>query len=260
MVDEDSQAAPPGRELSIVIPAFNEAERLPRFLASVLAYVSASGRDLEVLVVDDGSTDGTAQVALACRTEHPGLRVLRCPENAGKGAAVRTGMVHARGARRLFVDADGATSIDELAGLERALDAGADVAIGSREGGDTRIVSSALRRFMGRAFNRALRSGAIVGLRDTQCGFKLFQGEALRLFPLLQENGFAFDVELLLLAQRRGLRIAEVSVNWTEVPGSKVRLLRDGARMLRAVRRIEGRFRRGEYDGIAPVATPCVEL
>jgi len=260
MVDQDSQATPPQPELSIVIPAYNEAERLPRFLASVLSYVEASGRDIEVLVVDDGSTDGTAGVALAHREGAPALRVLRSARNAGKGAAVRAGMMHARAARRLFVDADGATAIDELPELERALAAGADLAIGTREGGERQVVASLMRRFLGRAFNRAVRSRAIVGLRDTQCGFKLFQGEALRLFPLLQEDGFAFDVELLFLAQRRGLRIAELPVDWTAVPGSKVHLLRDGVRMLRAVRRIEGRFQRGEYEGIAPRPTPCIEL
>jgi dolichyl-phosphate beta-glucosyltransferase len=169
-------------------------------------------------------------------------------------------MARARGARRLFVDADGATAIDELSGLERALERGADIAIGTREGAGTKIVASALRTYLGRAFNRAVRSRAIVGLRDTQCGFKLFQGQALALFPLLREDGFAFDVELLLLAQRRGLRIAEVPVNWTEVPGSKVHLLRDGLRMLRAVRRIELRFQRGAYDEGAPIAPHCTEL
>ncbi|MEZ6014759.1 MAG: glycosyltransferase family 2 protein [Planctomycetota bacterium] len=250
----------PAPALSVVIPAYNEAARLPAFLDSVLAWARASGRAVEVLVVDDGSSDGTAEVARARAAAGDVLRVLRCPTNRGKGAAVRAGLTRARGARRLFVDADGATAIHELEALERALDAGADLAIGSREGGGTLIEASALRRFLGRWFNRAVRMGTVRGLRDTQCGFKLFNERALALVPLLREDGFAFDVELLLLAQTRGLSVAEVPVNWREVPGSKVHLARDGVRMLQAVRRIKARFVGGDYARAEVNEVPCDEL
>lgn len=236
-------------DLSVVIPAFNEEERLPAFLDSVLEWPAKQGRRFEVVVVDDGSRDRTAEVALARCADHPNLRVISLSRNCGKGAAVRTGMLAARGSFRLFADADGATAISELPRLEAAIDRGCEIAVASREGGDGTVVScSPLRRFLGRWFNRAVRMGAIRGIRDTQCGFKLFTaGATQRLFSLAREDGFAFDVELLYLARKLGIRVKEVPVNWTEIPGSKVRLLRDGMRMLRSVIRIRARYRTGQY-------------
>lgn len=231
-------------DLSIVIPAYNEAARLPAFLAHVQAWAQADGRDIEIIAVDDGSSDDTAQLA-----SQAGVRVIRLEQNSGKGAAVRKGMLEATGGLRLFADADGATQMTELAALERAVAGGAEIAIASREGKGTVVQASALRRFLGRWFNRAVRMGAVKGIRDTQCGFKLFATErAIGLFKAAQENGFAFDVELLYLAQRQGIKITEVPVNWTEIPGSKVRLARDGWRMLKAVRRIRKRWRAGGYQ------------
>jgi dolichyl-phosphate beta-glucosyltransferase len=256
MSDAAASATPPGSvELSVVIPAYNEAARLPAFLDSVLAYCREQCPGAEIIVVDDGSGDDTAKLA-----SRPGVRVLSHLRNAGKGAAVRTGMLAARGRLRLFADADGATSMDELAGLREAVERGADIAIASREGAGKRVEASALRRFLGRWFNRAVRMGSVKGIRDTQCGFKLFATPAAHaLFSIAQEDGFAFDVELLLIAQRRGLKIAEVPVNWTEMPGSKVSLLRDGMRMLKAVRRIKKRWKRGEYEGARARVTPSKE-
>jgi dolichyl-phosphate beta-glucosyltransferase len=235
--------------LSLVIPAFNEEARLPAFLDASLAWMCEQGRDFELIVVDDGSRDRTGALVLERCARFPQLRLVTLESNRGKGAAVRAGMMAARGERRLFADADGATTLLELSRLERALDQGADIAVGSREGGsDTRVVVSARRRVLGRWFNRAVRMGAIRGIRDTQCGFKLFTAKAAQsLFPLLRENGFAFDVESLYLAGKLGLSIAEVPVNWTEIPGSKVRLLRDGWRMLKSVLKIRWRWRRGVY-------------
>lgn len=230
-------------DLSVVIPAFNEAQRLPAFLDHVRQWAAADGRAIEIIVVDDGSSDNPAQLA-----EQGGARVIRLERNSGKGAAVRKGMLQARGRLRLFADADGATRMTELAALERAVAGGAEIAIGSREGRGTVVKASRLRRFLGRWFNRAVRLGSVRGIRDTQCGFKLFATDrAVALFGDTRENGFAFDVELLYLAQRRGITIAEVPVNWTEIPGSKVRLARDGWRMLKAVRRIRRRWHKGEY-------------
>lgn len=247
------------RDLSIVIPAFNEQERLPRFLDSVLAGLGS--RNTEVIVVDDGSTDQTRGLVLQrCKT-WPNLRLIALQKNCGKGAAVRTGMLAAQGRLRLFADADGATEIAELTRLEAALQGGVQVAIGSREGQGTVVTASKLRRFLGRWFNRAVRLGAIRGLRDTQCGFKLFTAEATQtLFSLCREDGFAFDVEALYLATKLGIKIAEVPVNWTEIPGSKVKLFRDGMRMLRSVLRIRLRWRTGRYLGLAAKNSPASEL
>lgn len=253
MTDGSESATPSGSvELSVVIPAFNEAARLPVFLDSVLAYCREHCPASEIIVVDDGSSDDTARLAA-----RPGVRVISHLRNAGKGAAVRTGMLAARGRLRLFADADGATAMGELASLREAVEQGADIAIASREGAGKRVEASALRRFLGRWFNRAVRMGSVKGIRDTQCGFKLFATPAAQaLFCVAQEDGFAFDVELLLVAQRRGLKIAEVPVNWTEMPGSKVSLLRDGMRMLKAVRRIKKRWKRGEYERAQARVTP----
>lgn len=246
-------------ELSVIIPAFNEEARLPRFLDAVLTFLAA--RNAEVIVVDDGSRDGTQRVVLERCAQHPNLRLIALERNCGKGAAVRTGMLAARGNLRLFADADGATAISELARLEAALGNGVQVAIGSREGTGTIVTASRLRRFLGRWFNRAVRMGAISGIRDTQCGFKLFTAEATKkLFGLAREDGFAFDVEVLYLARKLGIGIAEVPVNWTEIAGSKVRLWRDGMRMLKSVLRIRARWRTGRYDGRQAKETPAREI
>ncbi|MCC6574450.1 MAG: glycosyltransferase family 2 protein [Planctomycetes bacterium] len=236
-------------DLSLVIPAFNEEMRLPAFLDASIAYLTKSGRSFEIIVVDDGSRDGTQAVVQQRASLVKEVRLLALDRNSGKGAAVRAGMLAATGDLRLFADADGATTMDELARLEAALAAGADVAIGSREGKGTIVRASAIRRFLGRWFNRAVRLGALRGIRDTQCGFKLFKGGvAAKLFGMARESGFAFDVEILYLARKLGHKVAEVPVNWTEIPGSKVRLLRDGFRMLVQVQRIRRRWRSGEYS------------
>jgi dolichyl-phosphate beta-glucosyltransferase len=233
-----------------VIPAFNEEQRLPLFLAGALQWLAASDMGREVIVVDDGSNDATASVA-----EKQGVRVIRHDRNRGKGAAVRTGMLAARGRLRLFVDADGATTMDEFPALLAAIRDGAQVAVGSREGGGKVVKVSGLRKFLGRWFNRAVRVGAVSGIKDTQCGFKLFTDAAAEtLFSLSREDGYAFDVEVLFLAQKLGMKIAEVPVNWTEIPGSKVRVWRDGVHMLRAVQRIKRRWRAGEYINSAETA------
>lgn len=242
--------------ISIVIPAYNEAARLPRFLDDALAWLNSSGMDYEVIVVDDGSSDATAELARA-RAANARVRVIRHARNAGKGAAVRTGMLAARMEWRMFVDADGATTMDELPALAAAVRGGAQIAIASREGGGKVVKVSGLRKFLGRWFNRVVRAGSVRDIRDTQCGFKLFAGPvAWGLFSLSQEDGYAFDVETLYLAQKLGVKIAEVPVNWTEIPGSKVSVWRDGMKMLRAVRRVKRRWRQGGYTAPALRQTP----
>lgn len=222
----------------MVIPAYNEAVRLPGYLKDVQAYFEGRDESYEVIVVDDGSRDGTAERVGEVAAGRPGVIVHALDRNRGKGHAVRAGMIRAAGALRLMADADGATPIAELSRLEAAIAAGADLAVGSRvlpADGVSRHVRTH-RLLSGHVFNFLVRRLGVVGVVDTQCGFKLFRGEvAAALFPRLGTDGFGFDVELLLLAQRRGYRVAEVPVNWADQPGSKVGVLRDGPRMLREV-------------------------
>jgi dolichyl-phosphate beta-glucosyltransferase len=220
---------------SIVIPAYNEAARLPRFLDEVVTYLEGRGDAWEVVVADDGSTDGTPGLVERARREHPGVRLVRLAENEGKGAAVRAGMLAASGHYRLFADADGATPIAELKRLEVALGTGADIVIASRVLVDpaTAVITRAHRVLVGRIFNWLVARLGLRGVADSQCGFKLFRAEAAtRLFAELGTRGFGFDVELLLRAQRAGYRIVEVPVNWTDQAGSKVGVLTDGPRMI----------------------------
>lgn len=214
--------------LSVVIPAYNEESRLPYTLENLRAYLF--GREYEVVVVDDGSSDHTAKVAKRC-----GCRVVRYLRNMGKGAAVKTGVLAARGSLILVTDADLAAPITQLPRLERALENGADVAIGSREVPGAKVKrASSKRKLAGKAFNLLVRSIADLPYRDTQCGFKLFRGEAARvLFSLAKCSGYCFDVEVLLLAREMGFEVEEVGVEWHDRPGSKVRLLRDGWKMFR---------------------------
>jgi glycosyltransferase involved in cell wall biosynthesis len=220
-------------DLSLVIPAYDEEERIGGTLAACSAYLDERGLSYEILVVDDGSRDRTCQVAL--ESGHPAVRLITLPQNRGKGAAVRTGVLASTGARVLFSDADLSTPIEELTKLEAELDRGAAVAIGSRgvSGADVRVHQSAPREMMGRTFNLIVRALVMGGIRDTQCGFKLFRGDVARaLFAASTIDGFAFDVDILLRARRAGHRIAEVPVVWRHVEQSKVSPARDASRML----------------------------
>jgi dolichyl-phosphate beta-glucosyltransferase len=209
-------------QLSVVIPAFNEADRLPPTLERVFTYLRGRDASFEVIVVDDGSRDETVARARAA-----GATVLPNEVNRGKGYSVRRGMLAARGARRLMTDADLSTPIEDLGRLMAALDGGFDVAIGSRALPDSNVEVHQpwYRENMGRVFNGLVRLLAVPGLKDTQCGFKLFTAEAAQAaFSRALLDGFSFDVEALYLARRHGFRIAEVPVTWRNDAASRVGL------------------------------------
>ncbi len=230
---------------SVVIPAFNEAQRLPPFLEKVVAYFEGRDEPYEVIVADDGSTDGTPEIVEAGRLG--AVRVLRLQPNGGKGAAVRAGMLAATGVYRLFADADGATPIEELKRLEPMLVAGADVVIGSRVLVDpgVSVTTRPHRVAAGRVFNWLVARVGLRGVADSQCGFKAFTAPAAgRLFGALSTRGFGFDVELLLRAKAAGCRIVEVPVNWADQAGSKVSVLRHGPGMLWQIMMARRRIRR----------------
>ena len=228
--------------LSVVIPAFNEAHRLPSTLAEIIRYLQEHPRWLpaEIIVVDDGSSDETSGVVSAAQAaEDITLHCLLHDRNIGKGAAVRTGFGASRGETVLFCDADQATPIEELCVLDKHLTDG--VAIGSRAIDRSRIERSQprYRDLMGRVFNLTVQIFAIRGIRDTQCGFKLFDGDLGRSIAAVQRiDGFAFDVELLLLARTRGREIREVPVRWRHVDESRVRLVAHSADMFADLLRI----------------------
>lgn len=224
--------------LSIVVPMFNEAERLERGVGAILAHLAARHAGAEILLVDDGSVDATARLAARMLARHPGLRgrMLRFEDNRGKGAAVRAGMRAASGEVRAFVDADNATPIEELERLLPLLRSPRSIVIGSRglDGSQLERRQPWAREGMGRCFNLLLRRVSGLPYRDTQCGFKLFGREAAeRCFARQTIEGFAFDVELLWIAGLEGLDVVEVPIRWRHVPQSRVRMLRDAMRMAR---------------------------
>ncbi len=246
------------RQLTVVIPAFNEQDRLGPYLAEMRDYLDAAySTDYEVLVVDDGSRDGTASLVEDTAQVWSSLRLLRHRVNQGKGAAVRTGVMASSGRRVLFADADGATPIAEEWKLRAALDRGASIASGSRylPGPGVTRERNWKRAFASGLFLRAVRAAVGVTVKDTQCGFKMFEGELGReLFSAGAETGYLFDLEVLALAARSGHEIAEVAVNWSEQPGSKVRLVRDSLKMLRDLWYLRGRLHTLPVPATLPAA------
>jgi dolichyl-phosphate beta-glucosyltransferase len=236
-------------ELSIVIPAYNEEDRLSRTLTRIREYFSAREashgsaaedrraiplEQIEILIVDDGSKDGTARIAAEWAREMPGLRLVSNLENRGKGYSVRHGMLEARGRLALFTDADLSSPIEEIEKLLAALDAGNDIAIGSRALDRSLIFGhqSRLREIAGMIFNGFVRIFTGLPFHDTQCGFKIFRREPSRIvFEQQCIERFGFDPEILFLAQRHGLCTAEVPVRWAHDEGTKVHVLRDSVMM-----------------------------
>jgi dolichyl-phosphate beta-glucosyltransferase len=237
-------------EYSIIIPAYNEGARLGRTLDHVLAYASDQRWDAEVIVVNDGSRDRTADLVREYAQRNPCLRLLENPGNRGKGYSVRNGMLNAKGEILLFSDADLSSPIEEAAKLLAALQAGADVAIGSRwlrpELQTQR--QSLLRQFYGRLFNLALRILLGLNFKDTQCGFKAFMRQAAqKIFPLQRIERWGFDPELLYLARKSRLKVVEVPVAWAHAEGTRISPLRDGMKMFGEVLRVRWYAITGKY-------------
>jgi glycosyltransferase involved in cell wall biosynthesis len=237
--------------LTIVIPAYQEAGRLPASLPRLLHHLH-DRPGVELLVVDDGSTDDTVVVARRLLADHPDARVLEHPHR-GKGAAVAAGMAAASGDRLVFMDADLATDLDALDPVVAALDH-ADVVLGSRRApGAVTAGFTPIGALAHRSFGLLARAVTRVPVRDFQCGFKAFRADAARsVFPLVAEPGYAFDVEVLLVAHRLGLRIEEVPVRWESVAGSHVHHLDDAVTMVRQLVGISRRHRGGAPGGGDP--------
>ena len=239
-------------DISVVIPAFNEAGRIAPTLRDLVDHLGNSGGRFEVIVVDDGSTDATVEVVRSVAAEALEISVVSFDANTGKGAAVRHGVLRSTGALVAFVDADGATPIAELDRLVDAVDGGAGVAVGSRVGTAAGVdrVTKLHRRVMGRVFHAVVAMLVPAPVRDTQCGFKLMtRPVADAIFERVQSDGFSFDVEVLARAAQAGVPIVELAVSWTDVPTSRVRLVRDSAAMFVDVVAIRRRVRRDPWTG-----------
>ncbi len=232
---------PPDIYLSVIIPAYNETRRLGATLEQVLAYFDAQPYSSEIIVVDDGSADETAELARTLLGERPHARVLVNEVNRGKGYSVRRGLMESVGERALFSDADLSTPIEHTADLLAALDGGADIAIGSRvlPGADIARHQPFLREMAGRMFSMVQRLLLGTKIADTQCGFKMFTREAVQIItPHQRLERWAFDAELIFIAQRLGLKVVEVPVRWVNSPDTRVRMFSDGMGMVRDLWRI----------------------
>ncbi len=232
--------------LTIIVPAYNEAGRIGATLEQMLAWLDVHAPTTRIIVIDDGSRDATTEVVRQRAATEPRLRVEKLPVNRGKGAAVRRGVELAQSDWVLFSDADLSTPIEELLKLCKAIDAGADIAIASRDRPDSNVTrhQPAYREAMGRTFNALVRAMALPGFSDTQCGFKLFSAEAARrCFGRMTIERFAFDVEVLYIARKLGYRIAEVGVRWINDERTTVSPVRDASKMLVDIARIRYRHR-----------------
>ncbi len=237
--------------VSIVVPAYNEEHRIERTIRAIADYMAGCYAGYQIIVSDDGSQDATGAIVAGLQREALPVRLVRAERNRGKGRAVQLGVAASTGDLVLVTDADLSTPIEEVERLRARIEAGADIAIGSRGLRASRLVvrQPLHRECMGRFFNLLVRLTLLPGVYDTQCGFKLFRGPvARRLFSHITVEGFAFDIEVLGLATRSAYQIAEVPVRWSHVNKSKVSLGRDGPRMFRDLIRVAYQLRTGRYD------------
>lgn len=235
--------------LSVVIPAFNEAERLPESLAAMKDYLDQKPLSSEVIIVDDGSTDGTDGIVKAWRRHWPTLRLVQ-GAHRGKGGAVRTGVSVARGKYVALADADFSMPVEDLDGLTGKVMDTCDIAIGSREAPGARRLSEPWYRYlMSRVFNKVVQTLLLPGIQDTQCGFKCLRRQvAVDLCQRQTIEGWGFDPELLYIARRRGYRVREAPISWRYMPGSRVNPLRDAFGMIRELMVVRANGLRGVYD------------
>ncbi len=234
--------------LSIILPAHNESTRLPKALHQLDAYLQQQAYRAEVIVVENGSSDGTAQVARAFAADHPYVRVFE--ETArGKGLAIKRGMLEARGEFRFFADVDFSMPVDQIGRFLPEGIAGYDIAIGSREApGSVRYHEPWYRHFMGRVNSWIVKLAALPEFEDTQCGFKLFRAEvADDLFGVSRMGGIGFDVEVLFIAKQRGYRVNEIGIDWYFDPDSRMRLIQDSLHILQEIIAIRRNWRAGLY-------------
>jgi dolichyl-phosphate beta-glucosyltransferase len=244
---------------SIVLPAYNEGERIAGTLDKIFAYGALHAGNTEVIVVNDGCSDGTAEIVRTYAMKHPELQLLENPGNRGKGYSVRHGMLEARGDVVLFSDADLSSPIAEADKLFAAIAEGADIAIGSRWlKSELQIQRQPLyRQLFGRIFNVVLRTILGLKFKDTQCGFKAFtRRSAQAIFPLQKIERWGFDPELLYLAKKLGLTIKEVPVAWSHREGTRINPWRDGIRMFGEVLKIRWNALSGKYPGVSAVSEP----
>jgi dolichyl-phosphate beta-glucosyltransferase len=246
VADHTRPGPAPAPTLSLVVPAFNEEARLHDTMPEMWRFLESRFARFELIVVDDGSIDGTARVVESFARDHPAVTLISYQPNRGKGHAVRQGVLRARGDLVLFSDADLSTPLDEFDSLLRPIQSGSDVAIASRAArGARRLIRQPwYRELAGRTFNLMVQCLAVPGILDTQCGFKLFpRSVAHDVCSRFEENGFGFDIEVLHIARRLGYRIAEVPVRWLHREGSKVHMRRDAPQMFIALLRIRRRHR-----------------
>ncbi|HXN77563.1 MAG TPA: dolichyl-phosphate beta-glucosyltransferase [Candidatus Dormibacteraeota bacterium] len=231
-------------QLSIVVPCYNEEQRLPRTIEQIERYLGGKGLSYELILVDDGSSDGTRKIMDAAAERNRSVRLEALPHNRGKGRALAEGVAAARGAEILVTDADLSTPIEELDKLRAELRKGVGVAIASRalRGSRVEVSQPIYRVLMGKAFNLLVQAVLLPGIWDTQCGFKLFRADvAHEVFAELTTDGFGYDPEVLYRAKKRGLKIAEVPVVWRNSAPTKVSPIKSSLDMFRHVLRI--RFR-----------------
>jgi dolichyl-phosphate beta-glucosyltransferase len=233
--------------LSIVIPAHNEANRLPDTLEQLFAFLKKQTFTFEVLIIENGSSDSTLEIAQRFAEQHPELQILQSAK--GKGAAVKHGMLAAKGEYRFMCDADLSMPVEEIAKFIPPTLNNFDIAIASREAkGAVRYNEPTYRHLGGRVINFLIQLFILPGLNDTQCGFKCFSAKVVDdIFNLQTLNGWSFDIELLYIARRRKYRVREIPIDWVHHPDTKVSAIRDAIRMIQDIFRIHANARRGMY-------------